>query len=187
MPHPPPILETERLILRPMRIEDAEAHFRYINDWEVARYLGASFPWPYPEGGSVYFLTKYTGNDVESWFWAITHKERGEFADEMIGIIELRPQQTEGQRGFWLGRAFHGQGIMTEAAAITNDFWFDKLKKPFLNMHNASTNLASRRIKEKTGAKLIGLKDSTNYLDPSFTQTEIWELTAEDWHRFRAA
>ena len=40
-------LKTERLTLRPLRAQDAEALHRLVNDWEVTRTL-AEIPYPYP-------------------------------------------------------------------------------------------------------------------------------------------
>ncbi len=180
----PPILETERLILRPLKITDAEAHYRYFNDYEVTRYLASSLPWPYPVGGSEHFISKVLAPDQQNYYWAITKKDRGALSDEFIGVIELRPNDEEGQRGFWLARDFHNQGIMTEAAMVTTDFWFDVLKKPRLHLSNAQTNEASRRIKEKTGARFIELVPSS-FVDPALTHSEHWEISAEDWKAFR--
>lgn len=175
----PAVLETKNLILRPMRPEDAPAHFKHINDWEVARYLAPQFPWPYPESGSEKFIAAYK-DDGDNITWAITRK--GE--DEMIGVIELRLKREEGQRGFWLGRAFHGQGLMTEAIMTTNDYWFNVLGKPSLHVINAQTNKASSRLKEKTGARFLGTRPG-KFLDPSFNTEELWETSAEDWRAFR--
>lgn len=49
---------------------------------------------------------------------------------------------------------------------------------------NAKGNLASRRVKEKTGAILIGEKDS-EFVDPEFTVSELWELSKEAWESRR--
>ncbi len=40
-------LATERLLLRPLRAEDAPAVHRLVNDWEVVRML-SQLPFPYP-------------------------------------------------------------------------------------------------------------------------------------------
>src|SRR5207253_6299536 len=41
-----PILYTERLILRPLELADAEAIQQQFPNWEVVRYLNARVPWP---------------------------------------------------------------------------------------------------------------------------------------------
>ena len=49
---PTPVLETERLILRPPRESDTPAVQRRFPHWEVVRYLHAEVPWPYPDDGA---------------------------------------------------------------------------------------------------------------------------------------
>ena len=45
---PTPVLETDRLVLRPLRQEDVPAIQRRFPQWDVVRYLAARVPWPYP-------------------------------------------------------------------------------------------------------------------------------------------
>jgi RimJ/RimL family protein N-acetyltransferase len=61
-----------------------------------------------------------------------------------------------------------------------NDYAFNKLGFEKLVFANAVGNLKSRRIKEKTGAKFIGIRPS-KYVDPKYKEQEIWELTKKDW------
>lgn len=180
-----PILETPRLILRPLKHTDAEAHERYINDWEITRYLSPKFPWPYPKGNSVDFMRRHLDEAYTNLMWAITVKDRDADSDELIGLIELRPTAEKGQRGFWMARAFQNRGYMTEAISVTNDYWFDVLDKPTLHLINAQANGASSRLKEKTNAKLIEVVEES-FLDPSFTHAEHWELQREDWQKFKS-
>lgn len=181
----PPVLETDRLILRPPHPGDAEAYYRYFNDWEIVRYLGRGVPWPYTPAIAEEFITRMIA-EANPLFWVITKKDRGDKSDELIGAIEFFPEGDQGQRGFWLGREFQGQGLMTEAAIAATDYWFDGLKKPVLRLRNAVTNPASRRIKEKTGARFLAIVEK-DYMDPDFTHAETWEITADDWRRFRDA
>jgi [ribosomal protein S5]-alanine N-acetyltransferase len=41
-----PELETERMRLRPVRLEDAEQAQKLFPQWEIVKYLGAVVPWP---------------------------------------------------------------------------------------------------------------------------------------------
>lgn len=44
-----PVLTTPRLVLRPVEIAHAPAIQRIFPQWEIAKYLAAKVPWPYPE------------------------------------------------------------------------------------------------------------------------------------------
>ena len=45
---------------------------------------------------------------------------------------------------------------MSEACAWANDFWFETLGFPVLRVAKAVANIASRRISEKQGMRLVG-------------------------------
>ena len=75
---------------------------------------------------------------------------------------------------------------MTEAVIPIMDYAFDVLGFEVLVFSNALGNDRSRRIKEKTGAKLIRTEPA-QFVDPAFTERELWELTAAAWREFRQA
>ncbi len=100
--------------------------------------------------------------------------------DNVIGCIDIWRIGHPEHRGFWLGRTFWGQGIMTEAVYPINDFAFETFGYDKLVFANAVGNERSRRIKEKTGCKLVGLIP-TEFVDPALTTSEIWELSKEEW------
>jgi [ribosomal protein S5]-alanine N-acetyltransferase len=136
-------------------------------------------PWPYPDDGvSDYIrhrLLLQQGHD--RWTWAIALRTN---PAELIGLVDLWRSGTPENRGFWLARPFWGQGIMTEAVTPVVDYAFDQLGFDRLIFSNARGNIASRRVKEKTGARLIGIEPAT-FVDPQYTERELWELTKEMW------
>ena len=103
--------------------------------------------------------------------------------DQIIGALSLTRGEHD-NRGFWLAPEFHGRGLMTEAVIAANDFWFDVLGFTHLRVPKAVANIASRRISEKTGMRIVAIeeRDFVSGRLPS----EIWEITAEEWHTFRA-
>jgi RimJ/RimL family protein N-acetyltransferase len=86
--------------------------------------------------------------------------------------------------GFWLGKKFWGQGYMTEAVEPAMDYAFNSLDFNSLVFANAVGNIRSRRIKEKTGARLADVKPAS-FVDPQYTQHEVWTLSKDDWFKFR--
>ena len=180
-PMPPtPVLETRRLILRPLRQEDVPAIQRRFPRWEVVRYLAAHVPWPYPDDGAASHMAHCLGQMArgEKCFWSIVLKDG---PDELIGRIELWPDDgvSRDQRGFWLDPAFAGHGLMTEAAERVAEFAFVELGWPRLWLSNAQANGASGRIKEKQGARLID-REPSRYVSGEGTRM-VWLLTREDW------
>jgi ribosomal-protein-alanine N-acetyltransferase len=88
-------------------------------------------------------------------------------------------------RGYWLGLPWHGRGLMTEAVIAVNDYWFDVLGFKVLRAPKAQANIASRRISEKTGMRVIATPER-DYVAGKLP-AEIWEITADEWRAKRAS
>lgn len=73
---------------------------------------------------------------------------------------------------------------MTEAVIAVNDFWFGVLGFTLLRVPKGVANLASRRISEKTGMRVVG-NEERDFVSGRLP-CEIWELTAGEWHKARA-
>ena len=174
-----PEFRTERLFLRGIRESDSASYKKHFVDYEVIRYLSSTVPWPYPEDGITQFIRGHIlpnqGNN--RWGWGIFLKES---PDEMVGGVELWRPGTPENRGFWLGRKYWGMGIMTEAVFPVTECVFNELGFEVLVFSNALGNTRSRRVKEKTGARLLRVEPA-KFVDPTFTEHEIWELSKIDW------
>ena len=115
--------------------------------------------------------------------WAITIREAND--DLLVGTLYGNPEGPH-HRSFWLAPEYHFQGYMTEAVAAYNDFFFEVLGLPVIRSGNAIPNLGSRRIKEKSGAKLVNVKKDISFVEGIFDEEE-WELTTQDWRANRDA
>ena len=184
-PHrtPTPTFATARLVLRELSLSDAPAYERHFVDYEVIRNLSSAVPWPYPEGGVLEYIRDNVvpNQGLDRWVWAIALKES---PSELIGAVDLWRKGRPEHRGFWLGRSFWGRGYMTEAVEPVMDYAFGPLGFEKLVLTNAVGNSRSGRVKEKTGARLIGRR-STSFVDPALTESEDWEITKEEWGAFK--
>lgn len=179
-----PTLETARLILRPLELADADQTQILFPHWEIVRYLVGPVPWPYPPDGAYRYYHDIVLPAVErgeAWHWTLRLKGSRE---NLIGSINLRLSVKE-NRGFWLGLPWHRQGLMTEASIAVTDFWFDTLKLDAMRVSKAVDNVASRRISEKGGMRMVGTEER-NYVSGR-RLAEIWEITAEEWRLQRTA
>ena len=176
-------LETSRLFLRPLQFADAADAEELFPQWEIVKFLNAVVPWPWPKGLAI---RQY--RDVilpamersEEWHWSLRLKES---LERMIGKISLQKDEWD-NRGYWLGLPWHGQGLMTEAVAAVNDYWFDVLGFEVLRAPKAVANIASRRISEKTGMRVIATLER-DYISGRLP-AEIWEITAEEWRNWKS-
>lgn len=179
-----PTLETKRLILRPLELTDAEQTQVLFPQWEIVKFLAGPIPWPYPPDGA---YRHYHDNALpamergEAWHWTLRLKGS---TQNLIGSINLRLSDKE-NRGFWLGLPWHRQGLMTEACNAATDFWFDSLQRDVLRVSKAVGNIASRRISEKTGMRMVGTEER-NYVSGRLL-AEIWEITDAEWRAHRTS
>lgn len=181
-----PILETKRLLLRPRTLEDSDILQKYFNNWNIIKHLNENIPWPYPENGSHLHFTENVLPRIKAgtaMMWSICLKEN---TAHPIGLIEYRLKceaHHDGDRGFWLAEPYWRQNLMTEAVSALNDYVFDVLGRKKIRVQNYTDNTSSHRVKEKTGTTLLETK--IVQWRGEDRETEIWELTSEDWRKFK--
>jgi ribosomal-protein-alanine N-acetyltransferase len=149
------IIETERLILRPLTMDDLDDLFALYRDPEVRRY--------FPDGTQSYEQTKeelewiidvYYGKHGFG-LWATIHKPSGAF----IGRCGLLPWTIDGQDdvevAYLLGQEYWGQGLATEAARAIVDYAFARLPVTRLICMTDPLNHASQNVARKVGMTLV--------------------------------
>jgi ribosomal-protein-alanine N-acetyltransferase len=176
-------LETDRLVLYPLQLADAQQTQLLMPRWEMVKHMGAQIPWPFPDDGA---FTYYRDaaipamEDGTEWHWTLRLRVSPE---KHIGAISLFDKDGYAARGFWLGLPWQGRGLMTEAVEAVNDYCFEVLGFSALRAPKAIDNITSRRISEKTGMRVIATEDR-DYVCGRLP-SEIWEITAEEWRRKR--
>jgi RimJ/RimL family protein N-acetyltransferase len=177
-----PTLETARLRLVPQSLDDVDQIQALFPQWEIVRDLAAVVPWPYPPDGALTWTRDVVLPETargESWHWTLRLKSH---PDQVIGAISLRAG-GDNNRGFWMGRPWQGQGLMSEAVDAVTDFWFDVLGFPVLRVPKAAGNIASRRISVRQGMRVIAT-DEREFVGGR-APAEVWEITAEEWRTRR--
>ncbi len=174
-----PNLQTKRMLLKPITLTDAPSYQKHFSDYEVIRNLHVKVPWPFPQDGAEDYIKNHIlpKQGKDRWIWGLFLNEH---PGELIGGIELWREGTPENRGFWLGRKNWGKGLMTEAVVSVMNFAFFEAGFNKLIFSNPVGNQGSHRIKEKTGATLLRIETGA-FVDPAFTQREIWELPKEKW------
>ena len=179
---PAATLWSQRLLFRPLALDDAPAIQRIFPQWEVVRYLPDDIPWPYPTDGARWFVERQALPAMargEQYHWSIRLREG---PGELMGVISLRPfENSDRQRGFWLDPTHQRQGYTYEAAERITAFAFGELGLDHLTLNNAEPNLGSARIKQKQGARLLG----TEFADfvSGRLRKQVWRLDREAWLR----
>jgi len=148
------ILETERLLLRHLVMDDLNNLFALYQDPEIRKY--------FPEG----VLTLEETKEELEWhmnghprhpelgLWATIHKETGKF----IGRCGLLPwkidNNLEVEIAYLIDKNYQGQGLATEAASGLLKYGFEELNLSRLICLIDPDNIASQKVAQKIGMTL---------------------------------
>jgi RimJ/RimL family protein N-acetyltransferase len=146
-----PVLETDRLILRAPKLEDAKHVVALANDKRIAENT-RRIPHPYRRADAEDFITSANTPDGEICFFITT---RDGVPLGACGIAKHDDSAPE--IGYWLGVNHWGKGYGTEAVRALIDFAFTELEYESLCAGARVTNPASRRILEKCGFQWTGV------------------------------
>jgi [ribosomal protein S5]-alanine N-acetyltransferase len=177
-----PALETRRLLLRPLTLEDAPAIQAHFPRWEIVRHLAAVVPWPYPSDGALTFIRDLALPAMargEAWHWSLRLREA---PGQLVGVANLQRGDRE-NRGIWVGLPWQGCGIAGEALRELERFWFEELGFPVLRSRKAVANTASRLLSVSGGMRVIEVGEA-EFVSGRLPE-ERWELTAEAWRTLR--
>ena len=149
-------LETERMWLRWPRLSDADALARLAGDPEVSSHT-ANIPHPYNISDGEQFVRRARAENEsgQGLVLALAFKRQ---PNEAIGMIGAHGSDFRGtaELGYWLGRPYWGQGLMTEAARVFVDLVFGMTSLGEIVAAALPGNAASRRVQEKLGFASLG-------------------------------
>jgi RimJ/RimL family protein N-acetyltransferase len=141
-------LQGERCRVRPWTHADAGSLVEHANDIEIARHLRDRFPHPYTARDARDFL-KHAAAAQDPSNLAIEVEGRA------VGAIGYVPgtdvERFSAEIGYWLGKAFWGRGIGTEALGLVTEHAFRELNFLRLFALPFADNAPSIRILEKAG------------------------------------
>lgn len=150
-------IETDRLILRRYKIEDADAMYKnWASDSEVTKFL----TWqPHPSvdvSRSIIedWLKKYS--DEKYYQWAIVLKDNGNEPIGDISVVHMNEDISMVHIGYCLGRAWWRRGIMSEALKAVTDFMFDTVEVNRVESRHDPRNPNSGKVMQKCGMKYEG-------------------------------
>lgn len=150
-------IETDRLILRRYKIEDADAMYKnWASDSEVTKFL----TWQPHSSVEVSrniiedWLKKYS--DEKYYQWAIVLKDNGNEPIGDISVVHMNEDISMVHIGYCLGRAWWRRGIMSEALKAVTDFMFDTVEVDRVESRHDPKNPNSGKVMQKCGMKYEG-------------------------------
>lgn len=174
-----PSLNTDRLLLRKIKVSDAEDMFAYAKLSQVTRYL----TWkPHPNIEHTreylkYLSTRYAAGDF--YDWAVVLKEENKMIGT-CGFTRFDLQNNSAEIGYVLNPEYVGRGYATEAANAVIDFGFNRLGLHRIEARYMSGNIASKRVMEKLGMKPEGILREAYYVNGSYKTVGICSLLVSE-------
>ena len=174
-----PVIETERLVLRPPILEDFDAWARFYEDGDALKYIGGaqvrSVAWrTFTAAAGGWMLQGYA-------LFSVLEKSSGRW------IGRVGPHYPEGWPGTEVGwaidRSVWGKGYAHEAASASIDFAFDTLGWTEVIHCIDPANQASRKLAERLGSTIL----RQAMMPPPVTSGEIdvWGQSREQWRARR--
>ena len=112
--------------------------------------------------------------------FAIGIRFRGEMAGQIdFNYFDWTNRKTE--IGYWLGKSFQGNGLVTKSCRVLIEYAFDELKLNRIEMRCGVENKKSRKIPEKLGFKNEGISRQTAWLHDRFVDYVIYAMLADEW------
>lgn len=175
-----PILETQRLNLRPLSLEDAQDMYDYARDPLVARYV----PWEVHRSidDSLAFLNT-VAEDRQAGrphSWAMVSKA-SERVVGTAGFVRWRPEHSTAEIGYVLARPLWGQGLTSEAVKTIIDFGFTRLELNRIEAFCVEENLPSAGVMVKCGMKLEGVLRDYQRHKGALYNFKIHSILRREW------
>ena len=178
------VIETERLILRPFTMADAQPMFdNWASDPEVTKYLS------WPAHGSV-AITEMVMKDwvdgyekPDRYNWAVTLKEKGNDPIGNISAVHMYEDTESLEMGYCMGRAWWGGGLMTGALEAVIRFMIEQVGMNRLEARHDTNNPASGRVMAKAGMTYEGTLRQSGRNNQGIVDLCMYSILAEEWNQ----
>lgn len=133
------VIRTQRLVLRPARLEDADRFTEILSNWNVMKMVRLA-PHPYTPAHAHEWIGTHEGEREAGTAFRFVVEREG----RMIGACDVDEIASEsGDLGYWLDEAAWGRGIATEAVQAVVAFSVDDVHLVRLTSGLVADNLES--------------------------------------------
>jgi len=176
-----PSLETPRLILRRLTLDDAEALANAINHPKISA-TTLNIPHPYNLDDAQSWIGSHLDTSIpsDSLPFGMFLRESG----ELIGGAELSSidnSNLKAELGYWCSVDFWGHGYTTEAARAIIDYGFRELNLERIYGRCFDINPASARVMEKIGMTFEGTARREHRKNDVFHDFRHYAILRGDW------
>ena len=174
-----PRLETERLVLRPITVEDMGFVYELFSRPETNRYSGHESPKSLEEAGELY--DKYMKPGSPSRFRvAVELKETGEPVGT-LGLYSYSERDGRAELGYDLLEEHWGRGIMTESVREVVRYGFEEIGLNRIEATIDPENTRSVRLVERLGFRREGFLRERFFYSGKRRDELVYGLLKSDW------
>lgn len=174
------ILETPRLVLRPMVMEDAEAMHAFKSDPVATRFFGQDPHYDLEQTRGWVRCGLEGRKNGSSITWAIVLRNDGQVIGECC-LWNIDSETKRAELGYELLRSQWKRGLMNEALTVVLDQGFNAMGLKRVEANPLGINLASQKVLAKLGFKHEGTLRQ-RFLFQGEWQDEMWfGLLREEW------
>jgi RimJ/RimL family protein N-acetyltransferase/GNAT superfamily N-acetyltransferase len=174
-------LRTDRLLLRPMRADDAEPLAARRSDPDVARYQNWTAPYPLEVARALVAEIAAMDGPADGEWWMLTIADH---ADEtVLGdlVVHLTWNGRTAEIGYTLARHAWGKGFAVEAATELVRYLFDDLGVHRVEAKLHPDNPASAMVLERIGMLHEGHLRSSFWIGDDNSDDWLYGMTRDDW------
>ncbi len=176
-----PQLETDKLILREMTLDDVGFYFRHFNNDKIVE--GSCFPGPKTleaakEELEIYCITPFKEN--RGIRWGILRKGTSKLIGT-CGYYDWNKTARRAEIGYDLDPVHWGQGVMAEALSAALRYGFEKMELNRIQAIIDSKNARSMRLVRKLGFTKEGVLRQRSYFNRQFRDDVCFSLLKKEW------
>ena len=176
-----PELETERLLLRKMRLDDAEAMFVYASDPEVTRYVLFETHRSVEDSKSFLRLALEGYERGDFGGWGVVLKDSGAFVGTCGMDAGYAPEHARAELGYVLSREHWGRGLMPEAVRAVIRFGFGRMGLNRVQARCIAENVASARVMEKAGMAYEGTLRESEFIKGAYRDMKLYSILRREY------
>ncbi|ADU51838.1 GCN5-related N-acetyltransferase [Thermaerobacter marianensis DSM 12885] len=175
-----PVLETARLVLRPLTLDDVDDVYRYASDPEVARYTTWEAHRSLEDSRAFVEAQVQAYEEDQIAPWAMVLREAGRVIGT-TGFVAWAPRHARAELGYAMGRSYWGRGLMTEAVRAVVAYGFTRMGLNRIEARCIPENRASARVMEKAGMRYEGLLREVMYSKGRFVDLCLYAILRREW------
>ncbi|MDD5254319.1 MAG: GNAT family N-acetyltransferase [Candidatus Nanoarchaeia archaeon] len=156
-------LEGNKIKIRKIGSSDVGDIYQNVKDKEVTKWT-LNIPHPYSRKDAIAFVKRCRNKlrKEERYTFGIILKETNKLVG-LVSLFHVHKNNKNAELGYWLGKNYWGKGIMSEAVKLIIKFGFEELKLHRIYAEAFEENIASRKVLEKAGFKLEGIRIESRY------------------------